>query len=295
MGQIYRFGIFAFDASQLELRRLGQPVRLQPQPARVLALLLEEAGRIVSREDFQKAVWGSGTFVDFDRGLNFCVAQIRTALGDDAAVPRYIRTVPKKGYEFICPLEASAAAPNGGQQLEKHQTRPARSIAAASAILVAALAAAVVLLAYGVNQRHAIVAVVPFDNETPDPGWTRFGESLTDTIVERLTASSDGRFQVIGNAAILRTARDRRDLKAIGSSLNANYVILGQVQRDGARMRVLGHLIRLPDQTHVAVARFEGVADNTLATTDDIATRLTARFLNPLKNGGWFTRSFSSQ
>jgi len=285
MGQIYRFGVFAFDASQLELRRLGQPVRLQPQPARALALLLEQAGRVVPRENFQKAVWGTETFVDFDRGLNFCIAQIRTALGDDAAVPRYIRTVPKKGYEFICPLETGAAVANGAR----------RSIAVASAILVAALAGAVVLLAYGVNRRHAIVAVVPFDNETADAGWARFGESLTDTIVERLTASSEGRFQVIGNAAILRTSRDRRDLNAIGSALNANYVILGQVQRDGSRIRVLGHLIRLPDQTHVAVARFDGVADNTLATTDDIATRLTARFLNPLKNGGYFTRSSSSR
>src|SRR5438067_511426 len=103
-----RFGVCDFDPTTRELRRDGFPVRLQAQPAQVLELLVREAGDLVSRESLRQAVWGTETFVDFDRGLNFCIAQIRSALGDSADSPRFIRTVPKKGYQFIAPVSSDA-------------------------------------------------------------------------------------------------------------------------------------------------------------------------------------------
>src|SRR5216684_745008 len=99
-----RFGVFDFDTASGELRRDGLPVRLQPQPAQVLAILVARAGETVTREALRQALWGPETFVDFDRGLNFCVAQIRAALGDSADAPRFIRTLPKRGYQFIGPV-----------------------------------------------------------------------------------------------------------------------------------------------------------------------------------------------
>src|ERR1700683_1150525 len=99
MGRI-RFGIFDFDQRTGELRREGQYVHLQAQPAQVLGVLLSRAGEVVTRDTLREVVWGCGTFVDFDRGLNFCVAQIRSALGDSAESPRYIKTLPKRGYQF---------------------------------------------------------------------------------------------------------------------------------------------------------------------------------------------------
>src|SRR5947199_7492174 len=95
----FRFGVFDFDSATRELRREGVPVRIQSQPAQVLALLLADAGEIVSRETLRRAIWGAETFVDFDRGLNFCVAQVRAALGDSAESPIFVRTVPKRGYQ----------------------------------------------------------------------------------------------------------------------------------------------------------------------------------------------------
>src|SRR5215468_5623762 len=112
-----------------------------------------------------------------------------------------------------------------------------------------------------------IVAVLRFDNETGDSGMTRFSDALTDTVVERLTSLSQGRYQVIGNAQVLRRPREQRDLNAIGSSLHAAYIVLGQVQRNNAQgndaqrnhvqrnddsrsggpVRILAHLIRLPE------------------------------------------------
>src|SRR5580704_14343505 len=99
-----RFGIFEFDLACRELRRQGVAIRLQAQPARVLAALLEHPGEVVTRETLRHAVWGNETFVEFDGSLNFCIAQIRAALGDSAESPCFVRTIPKRGYQFIAPV-----------------------------------------------------------------------------------------------------------------------------------------------------------------------------------------------
>src|SRR5260221_5478441 len=100
-----RFGAFELDLRTLEMRRAGVLVRLQQQPARVLALLAGRSGRLITREEIQREVWGDSTFVDFDQGLNFCVRQIRGALGDQADTPRYVETLPRRGYRFLAPVE----------------------------------------------------------------------------------------------------------------------------------------------------------------------------------------------
>src|SRR5689334_17456446 len=109
-GQL-RFGDFEFDSLSGKLFRNGRPVKIQPQPLRVLAVLLERAGEIVSRESIQTRVWGDATFVEFDQGLNYCIRQIRLALRDGAAEPLYIETLPKQGYRFIAQVEVSREVP----------------------------------------------------------------------------------------------------------------------------------------------------------------------------------------
>jgi len=240
----------------------------------LLARLVADAGRVVTREELRLALWGADTFVDFDRGLNFCIAQVRTALHDDAASQRYIRTAPKKGYEFVCPVACA-----GPQQRD----RPAGASAWkrwGRRGLGAALAA-VVVLAFAVylrsepRDRKVVVAVARFDNETGDPAITRFADDLTDNLVVQLAGESRDVFDVVGNASILRRPRAERDLSAIAESLRAGYVVIGQVQRDGDHVRVLGHLIRLPNQRHVQVARFDDItdpgADRSAAIAIDIA------------------------
>jgi Tol biopolymer transport system component/DNA-binding winged helix-turn-helix (wHTH) protein len=102
---LIRFGPFALDPTNRELRKRGYPVRLQPQQIAVLLLLVERAGQIVSREEIHQHIWGNDTFVDFERGINFSINQIRTALGDEADKPRYVETVPRRGYRFIAAIE----------------------------------------------------------------------------------------------------------------------------------------------------------------------------------------------
>ena len=113
-----RFGLFEFDFRTGELRREGDVVKLSPQPARVLALLLATPGEIVLRDELRAHLWGDDTFVDFERGLNFCILQVRTALGDSSDNPRFVQTVPRKGYRFIAPVAAlrPGRPPSGSRQ-----------------------------------------------------------------------------------------------------------------------------------------------------------------------------------
>ena len=102
-----RFGLFEFNSDTGELLREGYAVRLQAQPAKALALLISARGEVVTREAFRETLWNDGTSVEFDRSLNFAIAQVRTALGDSAQSPTFIRTVPKRGYQFIAQSRTS--------------------------------------------------------------------------------------------------------------------------------------------------------------------------------------------
>jgi DNA-binding winged helix-turn-helix (wHTH) protein/TolB-like protein len=277
----FHFGLFEFDAASHELRREGVLVRLQSQPAQVLAILLERADQVVSRDDLRKAVWGEETFVDFEGGLNFCISQIRSALRDDPVQAIYVRTVPKKGYQFIAPLR-HVSAPQG-----RAVDVPRKSFVTHKGARAAALAAAVIFVLAAFTYRFRsvqsaisvpILAVVHFDDENSDPRFAQFCDALTDNVVEQLTSRSKGNFRVIGNAQILRMGRDQRDLKAIASSLHAAYVVLGQVQSNGAEVRILAHLIRAADQTHIWVVRIDGPLADPLSLESEAAGKIATEF-----------------
>jgi DNA-binding winged helix-turn-helix (wHTH) protein len=153
------FGIFDFDPETNALRRNEIPVKLQTQPARVLAALLANPGEVITRERLHEAVWKGETFVDFERGLNFCVAQVRSALGDSAESPCYVRTLPKKGYQFIAPVRTV------GEIAVPLQIRRFKRLLIAA--LAVALLAAGVFTYRSVAPRPAIkVAIARFDNQT---------------------------------------------------------------------------------------------------------------------------------
>ncbi len=106
--KVARFGLFELDLSAGELRKSGVKLRLQGQPFQVLALLLEQAGEVVTREELQQKLWPSDTFVDFDHSLNTAINKVREALGDSASSPRYVETLARRGYRFIAPVQADA-------------------------------------------------------------------------------------------------------------------------------------------------------------------------------------------
>jgi DNA-binding winged helix-turn-helix (wHTH) protein/TolB-like protein len=299
MTRRFRFGLFALDAERGELRRENVPVRLQSQPTQALIFLVEHAGQVVSREELRKAVWGEATFVDFDAGLNFCMSQIRSALRDDSAQPVFIRTVPKSGYQFIAPVERVAEPmPDVSLPLPAEQnsasreprvtgsTRPTAITVTRRWILLGAAAVALVAFTLWVwraryvlgGQPAPILAVARFDNETGDVAMNRLADGLTDNLVAQLTMQSNAVYRVIGNAQILRVAREQRDLRAIAASLGAGYLVLGQVQTNGEQLRILAHLIRLPDQTHIWVVRLDHPRGDELKLEAEAAASISTAF-----------------
>ena len=109
--RLIRFGLFSLDTANRELHKCGNAVRLQRQHFAVLLMLVEHAGQVVSRDEIREHIWDANTFVDFERSINFAINQIRTALGDDAEKPRFVETIPRHGYRFLCPIEVSEAPP----------------------------------------------------------------------------------------------------------------------------------------------------------------------------------------
>jgi len=145
-----RFGPFEFDLQSGQLLKGGRRIRLQPQPSRVLAILVERAGDVVSREELRRAIWDTATFVEFDQGLNYCIRQIRQALGDNATEPAFVETVKKVGYQFVAPVERvepiaadpETVSPPAAPAASSRWPRPAIYAALAIALAAAGLAAA---------------------------------------------------------------------------------------------------------------------------------------------------------
>ena len=268
------FGVFVFDPASGALTREGSLVRLQPQPARVLAILVGRAGEVVTREDLRQLIWNDGTFVDFERGLNFCIAQIRSALKDSADSPRFIETIPRRGYRFIAPVRlvsepVSAPAPARAPVIEfdAHTRQMGRHkpwLAAIAISILAVTTAGLVVRTWQVanaGDRRSRIAVVPFDNETGLDDFDAVARGVADATVARLaTPERVERLSVIGNAAALYQPRAFRDLRRIGTALHADYVVLAQMKRDATRVRLIAHLIRVSDETHLWANTYDRAA-----------------------------------
>jgi TolB-like protein len=237
---------------------------------------------VVTRQELSAALWGDETFVDFDRGLNFSVSQLRSVLEDDSSRPIYIQTIPKRGYQFIAPVERIGAEPAKEARVERSR-KAGLPVAVLWGCAVVAIAIAGCVVTYWLWQNHAarqipIIAVMRFDNETGNTDLTRVSDALTDDVVEQLTQRSEGRYSVIGNSELLRVPREQRNLRSIGESLHAKYVVLGQLQSDGNQVRILAHLIRLPAQTHVTVNRTEHSLVDPLSVELETAQGIAAQF-----------------
>ena len=276
--------MFTFTTSTGELRRGDVPVRLQAQPAKVLSALVSRAGEIVTRETLQREIWSNGTHVDFERGLNFCIAQVRTALGDSADSPRYIETVPRQGYRFIAPVSRTAEqdgvpaplgeVPRGGENLPPESGNDTDPPLVASVIRrkhsrwkPAILGTTTVLLIAATigwaRMRHEppTVIVVPFYNETGKPELDLLARSIGDAAVASLAAPSRiESLSVIGNAAALRNPFARQDVQQIARDLGGQWVLIGQLKADGQNLRVIAHLIRVTDMKHVWALPFDDPA-----------------------------------
>jgi len=272
MADKVQFGPFTFDIESGTLCKHGSAVRLQPQPARVLAALLRRPGAVVSREELRQELWPTGTYVDFERGLNFAVAHIRSALGDSASRAVYIETLPKRGYRFIAPVTRvsdAAAAPPPDTAEPPHEpvaVPDRRRVPAWAAVAIGVVACAAFGFAWAEHRTRPIrVAVVSFDNETGHDAFDQVAIAIADQTVARLaTPDRLTRLSVVGNSAALRRSRDFRDIKEIGRAVDVRYVVLAQMKVDTSKVRLIAHLIRVSDEAHV----WANIYDRTAFTLD---------------------------
>jgi len=295
-GARHRFGVFEFEPKTGELWREGRRVALQRQPSRLLELLTTRPGEIVTREEIRQALWGDDTHVDFERSLNFCVARLRSALRDNAASPAYIETVPTRGYRFIAAIEdrgsaaaedsrlkakatGTAADDTGHQHVASAFRRKSRRTLLAASVAALLVAAGAGLWAW-LPGAHSIpkVVVVPFRNETGVADLDRVAKGVSDATVVKLAAASN--LRVIGNASGLTLSFRPADMKSMGDALGAQYLVLGQMKRDEHQLRIVAHLIRVSDQTHVWATTIDRPSMDLPAQSeiaDVIAKAVTAR------------------
>jgi DNA-binding winged helix-turn-helix (wHTH) protein/TolB-like protein len=283
MAATARFGPFTFDIESGVLSKHGSPVRLQPQPARVLAALVRSAGNVVSREELRQEIWPTGTYVDFERGLNFAVAHIRSALGDSADRPVYIETLPNRGYRFIAPVtrlsDTETPAPAEPEKpVSEPILEPTRKRIPTWAIVTTAVAiiGAVAFAWTDYRNRPIRVAVVSFDNETGQDAFDEVAVAIADQTVVRLaTPDRLARLSVVGDSAALRRPRDFRDIKEIGRAVDVRYVVLAQMKIDPSKVRLIAHLIRVSDEAHVWANNYDRDAF-TLDTQNEIAEAIAS-------------------
>jgi DNA-binding winged helix-turn-helix (wHTH) protein/tetratricopeptide (TPR) repeat protein len=268
---LLRFGPFEIDPEDEELRRAGTLVRLARQPFRILLLLIRRAGEVVSREEIHAAIWGNETYVDFEHGTNSAIRQIRSALADNAEQPRYIRTLPRRGYSFIAAVEHVANADEPAvipiAEPKSEPPRPRRSTVgiAAVAIIVALLAASYRFVQTSATTPSArAIAVEPF---------RRLGPPIAG--VDERTFAEELR------ATIARLPRAQVSL--IDGGGRADYIISGTVRQTEDGSRAIVSIVDAASRTQIWSETFQRPAKRSDGMAVEVAHRvmreLAHRFL----------------
>jgi TolB-like protein/DNA-binding winged helix-turn-helix (wHTH) protein len=268
-----------------ELRRSGVLLKLSPQQLQALRLLAENAGQVLTREQIQHELWGDGTFVDFDRNLNVCIAQIRAVLNDDSDAPRYIQTVPKRGYRFIAPVERVGAT----QVIESRPAPPrARWFWIVTAALVASCSMAVGYLAWrnaGKTDR-VMLAMLPFENLSGDANEDLFTDGLTEELIGQFGSLNPERLGVIGRSSVMRYKGAPHGIDQVGRELGVDYIVEGTVRRSAGRLRVAARLIKVSDQAQVWGDTSERSESEMFRMQEETAARITGAVAEKLLGGG---------
>jgi len=274
---VLRFGAFELDLPNGELRRAGVLLKLSPQQFQVLRLLAENSGQLLSREEIQREVWGTDTFVDFDRNLNVCVAQIRATLNDDSDAPRYIQTVPKRGYRFIAPVErVGAAAPVITEPKPAAPVSSWRWIVSVAAIIIVSLLAGAGYLYWRqpLASTRVLIAALPFENLSGDAGQDPFADGLTEEVISQLGSLNPGRLGVIGRSSVMRYKSAPHGIDQVARDTHASYIVEGTVRKSAGRVRITMRLVQVADQANIWNDTMEQPDSETFQMQEQVAARI---------------------
>lgn len=270
------------DLEARQLLKDGISVPLRPQAFRVLALLASRQGELVTRDEIRREIWGDATFVDFEQGLNHCVAQIRKALGDDHLDARFIHTVPGKGYRLLADSTTYRTKRHPVQVLPGRSGRRLWWIAGVAVAVVAVGLLAVWQARWwslgsptdseGPDIRS--IAVLPLENLSDDPEQEFFADGMTEELVT--TLGKVGSLRVISRTSVMRYKRTKKPIPEIARELNVDALIEGTVQQANGKVRVTTNLLHGPTDRHLWAERFEEDLGDVLLMQREIA-RAVAR------------------
>jgi TolB-like protein/DNA-binding winged helix-turn-helix (wHTH) protein/tetratricopeptide (TPR) repeat protein len=261
--RVLRFDIYELDLRAGELRKRGVKLRLQGQPLLVLATLLKRAGEVVTREELRAEIWSADTFVDFDHSLHNAIARVRDVLGDSAETPRYIETLPRRGYKFIAPVEgvptveARPIPPENGHPPVDPVLATVRSKRRAGLVFAVGLLCAIV--GGWVAWRHFSVkwagapirslAVLPMANLSGDPAQDFFADGMTEELTTEL--SRIHAVKVISRTSVMEYKGTKKHLPQIARELGVDGIVEGSVIREGDQVRITVQLLDGPSDRHI--------------------------------------------
>jgi TolB-like protein/DNA-binding winged helix-turn-helix (wHTH) protein/Flp pilus assembly protein TadD len=291
---VVRFGTYEVSLQSGEVRKAGLKIRVQQQPMKLLEILLERPGEVVTREELRGRVWPDESFGDFDQAVNIAIAKLRSALGDSAENPRYIETLPKRGYRFIAEVSVVDAGDRTkrpesvagdlpgtepGHRLQgsglivapKGRRWPTRRVIVALALVLSLLILAVWLFRARDRPPAAIrsLAVLPLDNFSGDVSQDYFADGMTDELITDLAQISA--LRVISRTSVMVYKGARKPLPQIARELNVDAVVEGSVQRFGDQVRITAQLIQAPADKHLWAESYEGNLRDALTVQKKVA------------------------
>lgn len=289
--KIVRFGTFEADLGTRELRKSGVRIKLHGQPFELLAMLLERPGEVVPREQLRERLWSTDTFVDFDAGVNTSINRLREALGDSAENPRFVETLPRRGYRFIAPIDAAAleqaadipsTEPPSSAVTKLPDSTPAgfrgRHLKALTLGFAVVAALIVTVSSTGVRERllgrpsrpHIeAIAVLPLVNLSSDPGQDFFADGMTEALITDLGKISA--LRVISRTSVVQYKGTKKPLPEIARELNVDGLIEGTVSRSGNHFRITANLLQASPEKHLWAESYESDVGDVLALEGQLA------------------------
>ncbi len=280
--RLLSFDVFELDIRTSELRKRGVKLRLQGQPLQVLAILLQRAGDVVTREELRAQIWTADTFVDFDHSLHNAIARIREVLGDSSETPRYIETLPRRGYRFIAQVEeAGSQAPGPSAPSTPADEAPARvrrtksRLVVSLTVLTPLITGLAIWLVLTVWRRPSAtpplrsIAVLPLDNLSGDPSQDYFVDGMTDELTTDL--AKVGSLRVTSRTSVMRYKGTKKGLPEIARELNVEGIVEGSVMRSGNRVRITAQLIHAPTDRHLWAETYERDLGDVLRLQSEVA------------------------
>jgi TolB-like protein/DNA-binding winged helix-turn-helix (wHTH) protein/Tfp pilus assembly protein PilF len=300
-----RFGVFEADLEAGELRKHGLRLKLSEQPFQILAMLVARPGEVVSREVLRERLWPSDTFVDFDHGLNNAVMRLREVLGDSSDHPRFIETLPRRGYRFIAPVELKGTAavhPAQEEIVASEKAAGVRDVSGNSeaplnvapaphsrrfslsriAVLAAAVLAGSALISgitvhyvnasRGKANRSSSLVVLPLENLSGDKEQDYFADGMTDDLIANLAKIHS--LRVISRSTAMAYKGTHKPLPQIATELNVDAVVEGTVMRVGNRVRITAELVQVSTDQHLWADTYESPIGDVLALQNRVSSAI---------------------